>query len=527
MLQYFAVRRLQIRKKLGRNGLFCGCVAPFAHFVTRIAAMVFFGASQFANESRGLAQGPERSTPNIVIIFIDDLGYADIGPFGAIAYETPNLDRMASNGRRFTDFIVSSAVCSASRAALLTGCIHERVGFRGALGPNQKSGIAARETTLAEVCRSKGYATACFGKWHLGHHPKFLPTNHGFDQYYGLPYSNDMWPYHPNAIAAKLRDPNAPPPYPPLPMVEDFKVVIPEVTPNDQRLMTRQYTERAVAFVEANAERPFFLYMPHSMVHVPLFSSLEFEGKHSAGPYADAVREVDWSVGQVLNTLDRLKLTDKTLIVFTSDNGPWLSYGEHAGSAGKFREGKGTSWEGGVRVPTIMQYPGIIPAGSVCDRLASTIDILPTVADLIGAERPVLPIDGKNIFALMTTDAGSPHESIPYYYADGQFQAIRNERWKLIFPHQYRSIANQQITADGMPVSYKNIKLEQLELYDLDGDPGETLNVASAYPNQVAELSRLADDWRIQLGDSLTGIKGSAIRPMDQLSPDDKLLGEE
>ena len=246
---------------------------------------------------------------NVVLIFIDDMGYADIGPFGATRYETPNLDRMARNGRCFTDFIVSSAVCSASRAALLTGCIHERVGFRGALGPNAKTGIAERETTIAELCKTKNYATACIGKWHLGHHPKFLPNQHGFDYYYGLPYSNDMWPFHPAAIAARNKDPKSPSIYPPLPMVEGNQVIDPEVTADDQKLLTRDYTERAVRFIESNSVRPFFLYLPHSMVHVPLYSSPEFEGKHPTGPYADAVREVDWSVGQILDALERLKIS--------------------------------------------------------------------------------------------------------------------------------------------------------------------------------------------------------------------------
>ena len=463
---------------------------------------------------------------NVVLIFIDDMGYADIGPFGATRYETPNLDRMARNGRCFTDFIVSSAVCSASRAALLTGCIHERVGFRGALGPNAKTGIAERETTIAELCKTKNYATACIGKWHLGHHPKFLPNQHGFDYYYGLPYSNDMWPFHPAAIAARNKDPKSPSIYPPLPMVEGNQVIDPEVTADDQKLLTRDYAERAVRFIESNSARPFFLYLPHSMVHVPLYSSPEFEGKHPTGPYADAVREVDWSVGQILDTLERLKLSDRTLVIFTSDNGPWLSYGEHAGSAGGLREGKGTAWEGGVRVPTIMQMPGTIPAGTVCDKLASTIDVLPTVAHLLGAESPTLAMDGKNILPLMVSDSQSPHESIPYYYADGQLQAIRNERWKLVFPHQYRSIAGQKGRNDGKPVDYQNRKVEKPELYDLENDVGESTNVIDANPKQAAALKLLADRWRNELGDSLTGKKGNAVRPMDPLEAKDPVLGD-
>lgn len=496
------------------------CIGLFVSIVVAAVQLFSFGChSLFAQQSNA-------GTPNVVLIFIDDLGYADIGPFGATKYETPNLDRMARNGRCFTDFIVSSAVCSASRAALLTGCIHERVGFRGALGPNATTGISGSEVTIAELCKTKHFATACIGKWHLGHHPKFLPTQHGFDSYYGLPYSNDMWPLHPAAMAARNKNPKGAAPYPPLPMVENATVVDPEVTAEDQKVMTRDYTKRAVSFIETNNDRSFFLYLAHSMVHVPLYSSPEFEGKHSAGPYADAVREVDWSVGQILDTLERLKLSERTLVIFTSDNGPWLSYGDHAGSATPLREGKGTSWEGGVRVPTIMQMPGTIPAGSVCDKLASTIDILPTVAQLVGAELPELAIDGKNIFPLMVSDSPSPHESIPYYYADGQLQAIRNERWKLVFPHQYRSIAGQKGRNDGNPVDYQNRKIEKPELYDLDHDVSESSNIIDSHPQQFEMLQQLADRWRSELGDSLTGRKGNAIRPIDTLKANDVYLGD-
>ena len=490
----------------------------------RLISAVFFCSCLFLNKTSTAA--PEQiDAPNVILIFIDDLGYADIGPFGATEYDTPHLTRMAKNGRCFSDFVVSSAVCSASRAALLTGCIHERVGVRGALGPNAKTGLAASELTLAELCKSKGYSTACIGKWHLGHHPKFLPTRHGFDQYYGLPYSNDMWPFHPAALAAREKNPQSPAIYPALPMLENETVIDAEVTAEDQKRMTREYTERAVKFIEANASQPFFLYMPHSMVHVPLFSAPEFEGKHPRGAFADAVQEVDWSVGQVLDTVDRLNLSQRTLIIFTSDNGPWLSYGKHAGSAGPFREGKGTAWEGGVRVPTIMQMPGTIPAGTVCDKLASTIDILPTVAHFIGAELPSLVIDGKDITSLLMGEGPSPHESIPYYYADGQLQAIRNERWKLVFPHRYRRIAGQLGKSDGTPIEYKNRKVETHELYDLDHDASESINVIDSNAEQAAALKLLADRWRAELGDSLTGVRGAAVRPMDQLGPQDPQLG--
>ena len=318
--------------------------------------------------------------PNVVVIFIDDMGYADIGPFGAMAYQTPNLDRMAREGRRFTDFHVSSAVCSASRSALITGCYHERVGFSGALGPGATIGLSANEMTLAEVCKQKNYATTCIGKWHLGHHPKFLPTNHGFDSYYGLPYSNDMWPNHPEELAQRAAGQQVKSGYPPLPLVENTKIIDAEVTGVDQTQLTTNYTERAVAFIRQHRSEPFLVYLPHSMVHVPLYVSSKFAGKSGAGLFGDVVMEVDWSVGQILDTLKEVGVDEKTLVIFTTDNGPWLSYGDHAGSATPHREGKGTAWEGGIRVPTLMRWPTKIPAGTTCDELACTVDILPTVA---------------------------------------------------------------------------------------------------------------------------------------------------
>jgi len=295
--------------------------------------------------------------PNVVIVFTDDQGYGDVGVFGAKGYETPNLDRMAAEGMKFTSFYSAQAVCSASRAALLTGCYPNRIGILGALGPRSKHGINAKETTIAELLKTRGYATAIYGKWHLGHHPKFLPTRHGFDDYFGLPYSNDMWPHHPTAGNR----------FPDLPMFKKEKIINPKVTPKDQRQLTTWYTERAVKFIEKNKDQPFFLYVPHSMPHVPLFVSDKFKGKSKQGAYGDVIMEIDWSVGQILKTLKKHKLDENTLVIYTSDNGPWLSYGDHAGTAGPLREGKGTTWDGGQREPTIMRWPGRIPAGKVCN----------------------------------------------------------------------------------------------------------------------------------------------------------------
>lgn len=322
----------------------------------------------------GAAMAAETSkTPNVVLVFADDLGYADLSCYGAKGYRTPNLDRLAAEGVKFTDFYVPQAVCSASRTALLTGCYPNRVGILGALGPKNRHGINDDETTLGEVFKSRGYATAIYGKWHLGHHPQFLPPRHGFDEYFGLPYSNDMWPKHPEAKHA----------FPDLPLIEGEKTIA--LNP-DQSQLTTQYAEHAVSFIERHRDQPFFVYLAHSMPHVPLFVSDKYQGRTERGLFGDVIEEVDWSVGQILATLEKLKLDEQTLVIFTSDNGPWLSYGDHAGSAEPLREGKGTSFDGGVREPCVMRWPGRIPPGAVCHEPAMTIDLLPTLAKLIGAD---------------------------------------------------------------------------------------------------------------------------------------------
>ena len=464
-------------------------------------------------------------SPNIVVIFIDDMGYADIGPFGAKAYPTPNLDRMAREGRRFTDFHVSSAVCSASRAALITGCYHERVGFSGALGPGANIGLSSSEMTLAEICKQKNYATTCIGKWHLGHHPKFLPTNHGFDSYYGLPYSNDMWPNHPEELAKRAAGQKTTSGYPPLPLIEDTKIIDAEVSGEDQTQLTTKYTERAVEFIRKHRNEPFLVYLPHSMVHVPLYVSSKFAGKSGAGLFGDVVMEVDWSVGQILDALKEVGVDEKTLVIFTTDNGPWLSYGDHAGSAAPHREGKGTAWEGGIRVPTLMRCPGKIPAGTTCDELACTVDILPTVAAMIGAELPSHKIDGHSILPLMigTPGAVSPHETMPCYYANDELQAVRDPQWKLILPHQYRTLKGRQGGRGGVPAKYETVKVG-IELYDLKKDRGETVNVADDHPDVVARLQTAAESWRSELGDKLTDRKGMEVRPHAVMTASDARL---
>jgi arylsulfatase A-like enzyme len=462
--------------------------------------------------------------PNIVVIFIDDMGYADIGPFGG-GIPTPNLDRMAAEGMRFTDFSVATAVCSASRAALLTGCYHRRIGISGALGPNAQIGLADGETTIAELVRQKGYATACFGKWHLGHHPKFLPLQHGFDEYFGLPYSNDMWPLHPayaNLPADAERRKQG---YPALPLIEGNAVVDAEVSGEDQEMLTTWYTERAVSFIERQKDRPFLLYVPHSMVHVPLFVSERFEGKSGKGLFGDVVMEVDWSVGEILGALARCGVDDDTLVLFTSDNGPWLSYGNHAGSAGPLREGKGTMFEGGIRVPTIARWPGRVPAGAVCGEFAATIDVLPTIAKLIGAELPQHRIDGLDISPLLFGEEGatSPHTLFACYYEGGQLQAVRDARWKLHLPHGYRTLGGEPGGVDGSPVPYRESRIG-LALFDLRSDPGETTDVAAEHPEVVERLQRGAQKLREDLGDRLTGVEGAGRRPAGRLAEGDARL---
>lgn len=455
----------------------------------------------------GRSETPARRPPNIVIIFIDDMGYADIGPFGSKLVPTPNLDKLAKEGRRFTHFNVAQAVCSASRASLLTGCYSNRIGIHGALGPNATHGISDNEMTLAQLVKQQGYVTGMAGKWHLGHHPQFLPGRHGFDEYFGLPYSNDMWPHHPEAKPGS---------YPPLPLIEGERAIKVDMRGQDQEQLTRQYTERAVHFIERNRERPFFFYLAHTMVHVPLYAGDTFRGKSGKGLYGDVVQEVDWSVGEILKALKRNGLERDSLVIFTSDNGPWLSYGEHAGSAGPLREGKGTSWEGGTRVPCLMRWPGRIPAGTTCDTMLMTIDILPTIASLIGAKLPTHRIDGKNVWPLLSgqKDANNPHDAYYGYYEVNQLQSVTtgDGRWKLMLPHTYRTLAGRSGGKDGIPTKYENRRIEQPELYDLHTDVGERSNIAAKHPEIVQRLLGFAEQARLDLGDSLTERKGTGVR---------------
>ena len=456
--------------------------------------------------------------PNIVIFLTDDQGYGDVGCYGRKDFATPNFDRLAREGTRFTSFLVAQPVCTASRAALLTGCYANRVGMSGALNHTSRTGIHADETLLSELCKTRGYATACFGKWHLGTLPDFFPLRRGFDEWLGLPYSNDNGPKHPT-----LRG------LPSLPLYDGDRVV--ERDP-DQALFTRRLTERSLQFIERNKERPFFLYLAHVMPHVPIAASEKFLGGTKRGLYADTITELDWSMGEILAALEKHKLSERTLVIFTSDNGPFLSYGEHAGSAGPLRGGKLTCFEGGVRVPCLMRWPGRIPAGRVCDELVSTLDLVPTLAGLLGAPLPAKTIDGVDAWPLLSgATEKTPRENFLYFNGD-ELHAVRSGDWKLHLPHDYLVVAGEP-GRDGKPSNWGRMQPLDIEesgikgiasrhgykvehigqaLYNLREDIGESRDVAAANPEIVARLLALAASARADLGDPLTGSKGTGRR---------------
>jgi arylsulfatase len=462
---------------------------------------------------------PSQHKPNIVLIFADDLGYGDLSCYGAKKIRTPNIDRLASRGSRFTDFYVSQAVCTASRASLLTGSYANRVGLQGALNHTSIEGLHRDETTMAEMLKANGYATAIFGKWHLGTKDEFNPLRNGFDEYLGIPYSNDNSKYHP--VIRTM---------PPLPLYDGARIV--EADP-DQSLFTQRFTARAVSFIERHRDRPFFLYVPHVMPHVPIFASEKYRGKSAAGLYGDVVEELDASVGTIIAALRQNGLEKNTLVIFLSDNGPFLSYGTHAGSAGPLREGKLTTFDGGQRVPFIAYWPGRVPAGKVRREPLMSIDLLPTFADLTGARWPERKIDGLSFRAYLLGAArhNNSHEAL-FFYNGEELQAVRSGRWKLHLAHKYLVVDGTPGT-DGKPANFAKMKpvgieksgidgiasrhgykVEDLELslYDLQTDKGERKNVAAKYPAIVKRLSGYAAAMRKDLGDKLTGVKGNGVR---------------
>jgi len=450
--------------------------------------------------------------PNFIILFTDDQGYGDLGCFGSPDIETPCIDRMADEGIRFTCFY-AAPFCGPSRAALMTGCYPPRAGLAFNHGPNAGTGIHPDEITIAEILKGQGYATMHIGKWHLGDAPPFLPTRHGFDKYFGLPYSNDMWPYHPKMPVREGEDQRMKAAreraamtgfsgqgtyYPdghsfnkPLPLMRDEETI--EENP-DQTQLTTRYTEEALEFIADNKDRPFFLYLAHAMPHVPLFVSEKYEGKSKRGLYGDVVMEIDWSTGRILSQLKQLGIDEDTLVVFTSDNGPWLKYGIDGGSAGPLRDGKGSLYEGGVREPTVMRWPGHIPAGIRTSEVAANMDLLPTFAKLAGTEPPTdRGIDGRDIWPLMfgRTDAKSPHEFFYYFGGSGRgrqhpnLRAIRCGSWKL-----------------HLAMNPKDGTLRGAELYDLHGDVSETRDRSAEHPDLVEQLVSAAQKFNAELEDN-------------------------
>ena len=453
---------------------------------TRRTFLKAAGLSAAAGWAASCASPAARARPpNLVLSVLDDSGFADFRPFGSPAYDTPQVRQLASEGCRFTHFHVPQAICSASRGALLTGCYPERTGLVGAHGPRQR-GMDPKWPTLAQVLRPRGYATAVFGKWHIGDQPDTRPPARGFDESCGLMYSNDMWRHHPESRHFDTF---------PLQFWENGKVAIEDVSPEDQTRLTQWYTEHAVDFIRRKKDQPFFLYVPHSMPHVPLAVGEAFRGKSGAGLYGDVMLELDWSVGEILRALREAGLEENTLVVFTSDNGPWSSYGNHAGAT-PFRDAKGTGFDGGTRSACIMKLPGRIPAGSASDAMLCTIDLLPTFASLAGAALPQTPVDGRNVWPLVTGRPGAENPHDYYAFTTGKtFEGVfsGDGRWKLHLPHAYRSLV--KAGQDGQPGTYEKKEIG-LSLFDLQRDPCETTNVIGQHPDVAQRLRALAEQHR-------------------------------
>lgn len=418
----------------------------------------------------------KKSPPNFVVIFCDDLGYGDLGCFGNPTIRTKYLDQMAGEGMKFTQFYVGAPVCTPSRAALMTGRLPCRNGMcsnkRRVLFPNSKGGIPAEEITLAEALQDGGYATACIGKWHLGHHKQFLPTSNGFDYYFGIPYSNDM-DRAPSAPKGREAFWNPKSEYFNVPLMRDEEII---ERPADQTTITRRYTEETVKFIDEHKDEPFFVYLAHSMPHVPLFRSPEFEGVSRRGYFGDVIEEIDWSVGQVLQKLRDTGLDENTLVVFCSDNGPWLPYGDHGGSAGPLRGGKGSTWDGGMREPTIFWWPETIPASSVAADIGSTMDLMATFHSLAGLKMPTdRTFDSHDLTPVLKQSGKSSRETF-FFYRGYDLMAVRYGPWKIHLKTQ---------SGYGQP---KPEIHEPPVLYNLDHDPGESRDVAKDNPKIIEQI---------------------------------------
>lgn len=414
-------------------------------------------------------------SPNVIVIFADDMGYGDLSVYGHPTIRTPNLDRMAAEGMRFTQFYAAAALCTPSRAALLTGRLPIRSGMTSnvqrVLWPDSRDGLPPEEITIAEALKAQGYATAAIGKWHLGHRPAYLPLSQGFDSYLGIPYSNDMN----RLVDAAIAFPEPRIEYFDVPLMRDNEII---ERPADQSTITRRYTEEALRFIREHRDEPFFLYLAHSLPHVPLFRSDAFAGVSERGLYGDVVEEIDWSVGRILQTLMEEGLAGNTLVFFTSDNGPWLSYEEQGGSAGILRGGKGMTWEGGMREPAIAWWPGTITPGRVETAVTSTMDLFPTAVAIANAELPAdRVIDGRNLLPLLRSEADRPPDTAFFYYRDKQIYAVRKGPFKAHFITQWAYAADNEYAEHDPPL-----------LYNLEHDPSEQFDVASSHPGIVDDL---------------------------------------
>lgn len=455
--------------------------------------------------------------PNVIFVLMDDLGYGDLGITGAMGYETPQLDALAKEGTRFSNFVTAQAVCSASRAAYLTGCYPNRLGISGALFPNAKVGLNPSEETLAELFKAKNYRTALFGKWHLGDHPNFLPLSQGFDEYAGIPYSNDMWPvdYNGKRIVDTTQWKST---IPPLRWYEGSKIVKELHGLEEQDGLTEALTQKALAFIEKNKQRPFFMMLAHHMVHVPLGMGGVFKGKSVHGMFGDVMMEVDASMGRIRAKLKTLGLDKNTIIIFTSDNGPWLNYGNHAGSSGGFREGKGTSFEGGHRVPFLFYWPGKVPAGQIQNKLTAAMDLLPTLAEICGLPLPQKKVDGLSFWPILSQKVKGPvRREFYYYYRKNSLEAVRLDDWKLVLAHPGRTYEGFLPGNDRYPGPVNENAPVSEALYDLRRDPGERYDVKKLYPKVYEELQALAEKARKSLGDDIQKQIGLENRPIGKV----------
>jgi len=435
------------------------------------------------------AEKKENAKPNVVILFTDDQGYGDVNCYNKGAVQTPNIDKLAQEGTLFTNFYVASAVCTPSRAGLLTGCYPQRVGMQHVVDDLSDHGLSSEEMTISSILKQNGYVNGLFGKWHLGHHPEFMPLQHGFNEFWGVPYSFDMWPIHP--------DPEHP--YPALPLYDNEKII--EYNPNVNTI-TKRITEHAVDFVEKHQGEPFFLYVPYTQPHVPLGASDEFRGKSGQGLYGDAIMELDWSVGEIVKKIDELGLNENTLIIFSSDNGPWITYGDHAGSSGNLREAKGTTFGGGQKVPFVVRMPGAIPAGAYNDEMITALDILPTIMNVTKSSMVRMnSIDGVDVWSVMKGEKIENPRKDFFFVLGEEIQAVRSGKWKLHIPHKYRVVEKRG--TGGMPgIQNEEDYTLELSLYDIEKDPSESVNLANQHPKLVNELQKKIEDFKIYLKES-------------------------